>query len=46
MKTLATALALILLVSVQGRAQEDSVKHRIFLIGDAGNLFNNTHPVV
>jgi hypothetical protein len=46
MKTLVTAVALMLLASAQVGAQEDSVKHRIFLIGDAGNYFNNTHPVV
>lgn len=27
-------------------AQTDSIKHRIFLIGDAGEMVGNTHPVI
>src|SRR5215204_378343 len=46
MKKLVTALSFLLFASLQAGAQEDSLRHRIFLIGDAGNLFNNTHPVV
>jgi hypothetical protein len=46
MKNLITALTFLLFACLHAGAQEDSLRHRIFMIGDAGNLFNSTHPVV
>lgn len=39
-------LLLAFLISFNSLAQTDSVDRRIFLIGDAGEMVGNTHPVV
>jgi hypothetical protein len=39
-------LALALLVAFITQAQIDSITQRIFLVGDAGELVGNTHPVI
>src|SRR5918993_51411 len=33
-------------MAIRGMAQIDSVTQRIFLIGDAGELVGNSHPVI
>lgn len=35
-----------LLLSIYSMAQIDSISQRVFLIGDAGELVGNTHPVI
>ncbi len=39
-------LLISIFLAVRCMAQTDSITQRIFLIGDAGELFGNTHPVV
>jgi hypothetical protein len=39
-------LAILLCTSVLTIAQTDSIRHRIFLVGDAGSLYSGKHPVV
>lgn len=40
------SLAIVLCISVLSFAQTDSIRHRIFLIGDAGSLYGGKHPVI
>ena len=40
------SLAILLCISVLSFAQTDSIRHRIFLIGDAGALYGGKHPVI
>ena len=39
-------LAILLCINVFSIAQTDSIRHRIFLVGDAGSLYSGKHPVV
>jgi hypothetical protein len=41
-----TSLAILLCISVLSFAQTDSIRHRVFLIGDAGALYGGKHPVI
>ncbi|WP_276132391.1 BamA/TamA family outer membrane protein [Polluticoccus soli] len=36
----------VLLFPIFGFAQSDTIQQRIFLVGDAGQLYNNTQPVI
>ena len=45
MTRIVLALTLTVFFCFRGAAQVDSVRHRVFLVGDAGNLFGDTHPV-
>jgi hypothetical protein len=40
------SLVILLCISVLALAQTDSIRHRVFLIGDAGELKNGRHPVI
>lgn len=44
MKRLSACLAFLLALNCA--AQVDSIQHRIFLVGDAGELHGDTHPVI
>lgn len=46
MKNVLTTLALFLTGTLTLLAQTDSIRHRVFLIGDGGNLFQGKHPVI
>lgn len=45
MTRIVLALILTVFTIFTGAAQVDSVRHRVFLVGDAGNYFGGTHPV-
>ena len=40
------SLAILICTSILSFAQTDSIRHRIFLIGDAGALYGGKHPVI
>ncbi len=46
MKKVFFTLSIIFVSCLYSFAQVDTIRHRIFLIGDAGELMGNTHPVI
>ncbi|MBD0375320.1 MAG: metallophosphoesterase, partial [Flavisolibacter sp.] len=46
MRKLLYCLTSLLLLTYTGNGQVDSIRNRIFLIGDAGDLVGDTHPVI
>jgi hypothetical protein len=46
MRKVLTCLVVLLFGFNYSNAQIDSIRHRIFLVGDAGSLLGNKHPVI
>lgn len=46
MRKVFISLSILLTLALSSFAQTDSLRHRIFLVGDAGSLLGTTHPVI